>query len=71
MNKVVVIGGDHHNTLGVIRGLGEKGIAPDLILVTPSKMTYVDASKYIARQWKIDCDDEIVDLLLSHYKDEK
>lgn len=71
MNKVVVIGGDHHNTLGVIRGLGERGVFPDLILVTPSKMTYVDASKYIASQWKINCDDQIVDLLLSQYKDER
>lgn len=71
MNKVIVLGGDHHNTLGVIRGLGERGVMPDLILVTPSIRTFVDASKYIARQWKINCDDEIVDLLLSHYKDEK
>lgn len=71
MNKVVVIGGDHHNTLGVIRGLGERGVLPDFILVTPSKMTYVDASKYIDSHWKINCDDEIVDLLLSQYKDER
>lgn len=71
MNKVIVIGGDHHNTLGVIRGLGERGVKPDLILVTPSIRTYVDASKYIARQWKINSDDEIVDLLLLHYKGEK
>ena len=32
-NKVIVIGGDHHNTLGVLRAFGEKGIYPDLILV--------------------------------------
>lgn len=70
MNRVVVIGGDHHNTLGVIRGLGEKGVSPDLILVTPSKMTFVDASKYIARQWKVKEDDDIIDLLLAQYKDE-
>jgi predicted ATP-grasp superfamily ATP-dependent carboligase len=70
MNKVVVIGGDHHNTLGVLRGLGEREILSDLILVTPSRMTFVDASKYIARQWKIRDNEEIVDTLLTHYKDE-
>ena len=53
MNRVVVIGGDHHNTLGVIRSLGERGIHPDLILVTPSKITFVDASIYIDRRWII------------------
>lgn len=71
MNKVVVVGGDHHNTLGVIRGLGERGIKPNLILVTPSKMTFVDASKYITKLWKIKENAEIVDLLLSQYRDEK
>ncbi len=71
MNKAIVIGGDHHNTLGVIRGLGERGIMPDLVLVVPAEMTFVDASKYIAQKWKIDTDDEIVDFLISKYKDEK
>jgi len=71
MNKTIVIGGDHHNTLGVIRGLGERGIMSDLVLVVPAAMTFVDASKYIAHKWKIDTDDEIVDFLISKYKDEK
>lgn len=71
MNKVVVIGGDHHNTLGVIRGLGERGIPSDLILVTPSRMTFVDASKYVEKCWKIGNDGLIVDLLLKEYKNEE
>ena len=25
-NKVLVIGADHHNTLGIVESLGEKGI---------------------------------------------
>ena len=69
MSKVVVIGGDHHNTLGVLRSLGERGIQSDLILVTSSRMTFVDASKYIARYWKISNEDEIVNTLLTHYKE--
>ena len=31
-NKIIVFGGNHHNTLGVIRSLGEAGITPILIL---------------------------------------
>ena len=71
MNKVIIIGGDHHNTLGAIRGLGERGIRSDLVLVVPAAMTFVDASKYIAQKWRINTDDEIVDLLISKYNDEK
>lgn len=70
MNKIVVIGGDHHNTLGVIRGLGERGVHPDVIIVSLSSITFVDASKYIANRWIIKDESEIVDLLLNQYKNE-
>lgn len=70
MNKVVVIGGDHHNTLGVIRGLGERGVKSDLILVTPSRMTFVEASKYVARYWKVDSDSDAIDILQSQFANE-
>lgn len=71
MNKVLVIGGDHHNTLGVIRSLGERGVKSDLVLVTPAQMTFVDASKYVERCWKLNDDDSIVSLLLTEYKGEE
>lgn len=45
--KVIVIGGNHHNTLGVLRSLGEKGLFPELILVTSCKRPYVKYSRYI------------------------
>lgn len=69
MNKVIVIGGDHHNILGVVRGLGERGICPDTILVTKSRLSFVDASKYIATNRYLP-EEEIIDLLLSKYKNE-
>lgn len=71
VNKVIVIGGDHHNTLGVIRGLGERGLKPDVILVTKEKRSFVDASKYINRSWKVKSEEQIVELLKEHYKQEK
>lgn len=70
MNKVVVIGGDHHNTLGVLRGLGERGIQSDLIYVTSSKRSFVNYSKYVRRCTKVVDDSNVLEVLLSQYKDE-
>lgn len=71
MNKAIVIGGDHHNTLGVIRSLGERGVKPELILVTPAKMTFVDHSRYISNCIKLDKDSRIVETLLTRKKNER
>ena len=70
MNKVIVIGGDHHNTLGVIRGLGERGITPLLVLVSQSRWSFVETSKYIEKWWKIDNDESIIELLLKEFRNE-
>lgn len=46
--NVIVIGSDHHNTLGVVESLGEKGIKP-IVIITSSKQldkSYVLKSKY-------------------------
>ena len=71
MNKVIVIGGDHHNTLGVIRGLGERGVKSELILVTPSKMTFVNYSRYVSSCIRLEDDSKIVETLLTKYKNEQ
>lgn len=71
MNKVIVIGGDHHNTLGVIRGLGERGLYPEVILASLSTMTYVDASKYVSKVIKIKDESEVLEILISQYGKEK
>lgn len=49
-NKVIVIGGNHHNTLGLIRSLGRKGVNSSLILHNPPEMknAYVLKSKYLS-----------------------
>ena len=71
MNKVIVIGGDHHNTLGVLRGLGERSIRTELILVTSSKLTFVDYCRYVSNCTKLKEDSRIVETLLSQYKNEQ
>ena len=71
MNNVIVIGCDHHNTLGVIRSLGEKGIGPDVLIVTQDGNTFVGKSKYIRNLHIVRNNNEIVPYLLSHFKSEK
>lgn len=63
-NKVIVIGGNHHNTLGVVRSLGYKGLNPYLIVVTNSKKPYICYSKYIQKYKIIETPDEIISYLL-------
>ena len=48
MNKIIVIGsGNHHNTLGVIRALGEFGYKVELITYGLSRKNYVAHSRYV------------------------
>ena len=46
---MLVFGGNHHNTLGVLRSLGRRGVRPDLLLVDPDNQGYVSKSRYIDR----------------------
>ena len=50
MKQVVIIGGNHHNTLGVVRSIGQadKNICLKLILVSKDK-TFVQYSKYVSK----------------------
>lgn len=46
--NIIVIGGTHHNSLGVIRALGERGYGVDFINFSAyGKKDYVSKSKYI------------------------
>lgn len=69
-NKVIVIGGDHHNTLGVLRGLGERGVYSDLIYVTSSRLSFINYSRYVLKSIKVSDDSEIINVLLSRYANE-
>lgn len=53
-NKVIVFGGNHHNTLGVIRSLGMKGISSTLLLVdsVENRISYISKSRYIEKTIK-------------------
>ena len=64
---LLVIGGEHHNTLGVIRSLGEKGERPDVLLVNKNKKTFVGASKYINRVFFVDTAADVSSFLINTY----
>lgn len=55
MNReIIVIGGNHHNTLSILRSLGERGIKPLLIVVSSDPNPYIRYSKYVKRYQVID-----------------
>lgn len=71
-NKVIVIGGDHYNTLWVIRSLGLGGISPYAIIVNPDKnVSFVTKSKYLQKSWVINNETSIKGILQGHFNSEK
>lgn len=71
-NKVIVIGGNHHNTLGLIRSIGEGGRKVDLILEPCSlAFCFTMYSKYIDKLHVLSSLDNLIDLLLKEYGKEQ
>lgn len=68
MNTPIIIGGNHHNTLGVIRALGYRGIDSIVILVTEDTDPYVAYSKYIQQCVIFKTKQEIVPFLIKYAK---
>lgn len=70
-NKVIVIGPNHYNTLGVIRSLGEEDVPVNLILVS-RKENYVSKSKYVDKVWLVnESENEIISVLINYFNNEK
>lgn len=63
--RAIVIGGNHHNTLGLIRSLGRKGVKISLILQYRQPRNYVLKSKYINDYTLAKSENEIIDSLLA------
>lgn len=64
--KVIVVGSHHHNTLGVIRALGRKGITPFVIMTNVMTNSYILRSKYIVESVQLSGSDEVIPFLLEH-----
>ena len=46
---IIIGGGNHHNTLGVVRALGERNISFELITFGSETKHYVSSSKYVSK----------------------
>lgn len=47
--RVIIVGCDHTNTLGLIRSFGEGGIKPNLVIESSPKDSYCARSKYVGK----------------------
>lgn len=68
--NAIVIGGNHHNTLGVIRSLGRKGVFPYVILTSGNETSFILKSKYIKKSFVVKGSEAAVELLLSEFVNE-
>ena len=74
MNKVIVLGGDHYNALGIVRSFGVNGIKPYGILTTTSKKekdNFCYLSKYWERTWFALSEKEAIDILKREFSNEE
>lgn len=71
-NKVILVGGNHHNILGLVRSFGINGIRPyGVVIGKDAKNGFVRKSKYWAKTWAIESDEGLVDFLLEHFSEDK
>jgi len=66
MNKIIIIGVSHHNTLGMIRCVGLAGYRADLILIGNSN-SYVTKSRYLNNIYCISDNKDIITVLEREY----
>lgn len=72
MNKVILIGGDHHNGLGLARSFGINGIRPYGIIVKKGgKKSFAGISRYWAKTWVINDNSILLDLLIDKFSNEQ
>lgn len=69
-NKVIVLGGNHHNELGIIRSLGEVGCRVFFIALNVKK-SFVVKSRYIEKYWLVNNEDDLLKTLLNSFKNSK
>lgn len=66
--RIIVIGGDHYNTYGIVRSLGESGLKSDvLILDSTSKDSFVLRSRYVNNGLGCSTHAETIEYLLKGY----
>ena len=73
MNKVIIIGGDHYNALGLARVFGVNGVKPYGLLISYSKHkrdNFCYASKYWEQTWFAHDETEALQILMKEFSGE-
>lgn len=71
-NRVIVLGGSHHNGLGIIRSLGEVGCRVFFISIgTKTNKNFVTKSKYIEDFWYSNSENDLLKILLQEFGKDK
>ena len=70
MNKVIIIGGDHYNALGLARVFGVNGIKSYGILISLQKDSFCYASKYWEQTWFAHDETEALQILMKEFSGE-
>lgn len=71
MNKVILIGGNHHNGLGLVRSFGVNHIYPyGIIIGEDSKRSFLRYSRYWKKIWTIEDKNKIIEFLLNEFRNE-
>lgn len=71
-NKIIVFGGNHHNTLGLVRSMGENGFSV-IVFLEPCNLNFCNLrfSKYIVKLHFLSTMNNALDVLRSEYWNEK
>lgn len=70
-NDVIIIGGDHSNTLGVIRMFGENQIQPYVYIIDDDNRATVIKSKYVKEAKIFYTEEETINYILDKFKNNK
>ena len=72
LNKVILIGGSHHNGLGLVRTFGINGINPyGIIIGKKSEKSFLHQSKYWKKTWCVFSPKEALQILQEEFKNEE
>ena len=70
MNKVIIVGGDHHNGLNLARIFGINNVPVEAVVVTPYKKSWIAKSKFILKSYCVTTEKAAFDYILMTYKEE-
>ena len=69
LNKIIIVGGDHHNGLGLARILGINGCEVHCMVITDKNKSWIAKSKYVKESHLFKKEKDAFDYVIKHYID--